>query len=51
MTSRHDMGHSVKMTVEIGAVALWYQFLLEYFLYIKVVENPHILPCLSLLDF
>ena len=29
MTLRHDMGHSVKRTVEIGAVASWYQFLLE----------------------
>ena len=29
MTLRHDLGHGVKKTVEIGAVALWYQFLLE----------------------
>ena len=29
MTLRHGMGNSVKMTVEIGAVALWYHFLSE----------------------
>ena len=55
MTLRHDMGHSIKRTDEVGAVALWYQFLLEKFLKlvniakalfsIIVVENLHILPC------
>ena len=28
MTSRHMIGHSVKRTIDIGAVALWYQFVL-----------------------
>ena len=30
-TLHHDMGHKVKTTVKIGAVALWYQFLWEKF--------------------
>ena len=29
MTLRHFIGHVVKRTVEIGAVALWYQLVLE----------------------
>ena len=51
---RHDMGHSVKRTVETGTEVLWYQCLLENFsqresnakalFTIIVVENPHILP-------
>ena len=55
MTLRHDMGHSVRRTVEIGAVALWYQFLLEKvsqrvniakaLFSIIDVENPPISPC------
>ena len=28
MTLRHFIGHSGKRTVEIGAVALWYPFML-----------------------
>ena len=31
MMLRHDMGHSVKRTAEIGAVAMWYQFVLAKF--------------------
>ena len=31
MTFRHGMGHSVKRIVEIGAVAVWYDLLLEKF--------------------
>ena len=56
MMLRNDMGHSVKRTVEIRAVALWYHLLLEKFskhvniakalFSIIVVENPHIFPCL-----
>ena len=55
----HDVaswhGTYVKRTVEIGAVALWYQFLLDKNAWsvniakalfpIVVVKNPHILPC------
>ena len=49
------MGHWVKRTVEIGAVALWYQFMLEKIschvniakalFSINLVKNPHILSC------
>ena len=55
MTLRHDMGHNVKRTDDIGAVASWYQFLLAKFSWCVniakalfafiVVENLHILPC------
>ena len=30
MTLHHDKGHSVKRTVEIGAVALWYRTAHKY---------------------
>ena len=36
MALHHDMGHSAKMTVETGAVALWYQFLLEEMMMMEI---------------
>ena len=54
MQLHYDIGHSVKRTVEIGAVALWYQFLLEKFslydiakaLFAIIVDVTHFaLPC------
>ena len=57
MMLRHDMGHSVKRTVETGTEVLWYKCLLENFsqresnakalFTIIVVENPHILQFLD----
>ena len=46
--------------IKIGAVAMWYQFVLAKFSYrvkiakaiflINLAENPHILPCFALLN-
>ena len=54
MRLRHDMGHSVKRSVELGAVALWYHFVLGKLSQLANIakENlnwccwkPHILSC------
>ena len=41
VTLNHDIGHSVKGAIEIGAVALWFQFLLEKNIHSLQILHKH----------